>query len=71
MVIKWKDERYIEKNKARETECVSGQVTWTEKGQFWIPYFYVPNALSLVSKKRMREVKVNLLNINLAGWVPE
>lgn len=51
MVIKWKDERYIEKNKERETECVSGQVTWTKKGQFWIPYFYVPNALSLVSKK--------------------
>ena len=51
MVIKWKDERYIEENKARESECVSGQVTWTKKGQFWIPYFYVPNALSLVSKR--------------------
>ena len=55
MVIKWKDERYIEKNKERETECVSGQVTWTKKGQFWIPYFYVPNALSLVSEK-MNEI---------------
>ena len=47
--MKWKDERYVEENKARESECVSSQVTWTEKGQFWIPYFYVQSALEMVS----------------------
>ena len=48
MVLKWKDERYVEENRARETECDSNQVTWTQKNQFWIPYFYVKSALGLV-----------------------
>ena len=52
MILKWKDERYMEENIARETECESNQVTWTEKSQFWIPNFYVHSALGLVGLKR-------------------
>ena len=48
MVIKWEDKRFIEENKARETECTTNQVVWTERGQFWIPNLYVQNAIQLV-----------------------
>ena len=48
MVIKWVDKRFIDVNKARETECTTNQVVWTERGQFWIPNFYVGNAMQLV-----------------------
>ena len=49
MIVKWKDERYIQENKARETECQSNHVIWTRTSQFWIPTFYVLSALELVS----------------------
>ena len=49
MVIKWVDKRFIDENKARETERTSNQVVWTEKGQFWIPNLFLENAIKLVS----------------------
>ena len=48
MILKWKDERYKEENQARKTECESNNVEWTKKNQFWVPNFYVQDALELV-----------------------
>lgn len=48
MIVKWEDKRFIEENRARETECKSNQVEWKKKDQFWIPNFHVDNALRLV-----------------------
>ena len=45
----WKDERYKEGNEGRLTDCKSGEVTWTETGQYWLPNFFTLDVLEIVS----------------------
>ena len=49
ITLTWKDERYIDANVKRETECKANNVVWRESSQFWVPELFVWHALELVS----------------------
>ena len=52
----WEDERYMDVNQERATNCPSNYVLWTQKNQFWLPSLSVLDYLKLV-KSLIRAVQ--------------
>ena len=47
MLLLWEDKRYIEGNEENVTGCKFVNVEWTKSNQFWLPNFFVVNAIEL------------------------
>ena len=48
--LQWVDERYIEGNEHRATNCTSNHVVWQEvEPHFWLPKLDVEDAIKLVT----------------------